>query len=92
MEFFYLDKILTIGGLIVFDDLSWPAVRKVMRYAVTNRGYRDESPTPPSDPGRVVWRRAPALVRPTVARVFGVLTQLRRRPIHFQSGQVPTER
>jgi predicted O-methyltransferase YrrM len=43
LEFFYIDRMLRPGALIVFDDLQLPAIRKVVRYAVTNRGYRDES-------------------------------------------------
>lgn len=40
MEFYYIDRMLRIGGAVVFDDADWPAVRKVCRYVVTNRAYR----------------------------------------------------
>ncbi|MGI8960844.1 MAG: class I SAM-dependent methyltransferase [Bryobacteraceae bacterium] len=39
-EFFLVDKLLKTGGVIVFDDANWPAIRKVCRFAVINRSYR----------------------------------------------------
>jgi predicted O-methyltransferase YrrM len=31
-DFFYLDKLMDPGGIIVYDDVSFPAIRKLMRY------------------------------------------------------------
>ena len=39
MDFLLIDRILRIGGIIVFDDVCWPSVRKVLRYILTNRAY-----------------------------------------------------
>lgn len=39
-EFFYIDHLLDVGGVVAFDDASWPAVRKVIRYVVKHRRYR----------------------------------------------------
>jgi len=39
IDFFYIDRLLKVGGVIVFDDLCIPAVNKVCRYALTNRAY-----------------------------------------------------
>lgn len=39
VEFFYLDRILTLGGYIVFDDLWMPSVRKVVSFVLRNRSY-----------------------------------------------------
>ena len=39
MDFFFIDRMLPVGGLIAFDDASWPSVRKVLRYIITNRHY-----------------------------------------------------
>lgn len=39
MEFFYIDRLLEVGGVIAFDDTLYPSVRKVCRYIVTNRAY-----------------------------------------------------
>lgn len=40
LEFFYIDRILRVGGLMAFDDLQMPAVRKVCRFMLTNRKYK----------------------------------------------------
>ncbi len=39
VDFFYIDKLLKPGAVIMFDDADWPSVRKVIRYAVSNLGY-----------------------------------------------------
>ena len=40
MEFFFIDRILDVGGVIAFDDtFSYPAIRKVLRYILTHRKY-----------------------------------------------------
>lgn len=38
-DFFYIDKILKVGGLIAFDDANIPSIRKLCRYIVTNHPY-----------------------------------------------------
>lgn len=40
LDFFYVDRMLRSGGLVVVDDAQWPSVRKALRYVLTNRGYR----------------------------------------------------
>lgn len=32
VDFFFLDKMLTEGGVIVFDDVAFPGIRKLLRY------------------------------------------------------------
>jgi predicted O-methyltransferase YrrM len=39
VDFFYIDLILDVGGVVVFDDANFPGVRKVIRYVLTNRDY-----------------------------------------------------
>jgi predicted O-methyltransferase YrrM len=40
VEFFYIDRILDVGGVVVFDDTkNYYAIRKVVRYALTHRAY-----------------------------------------------------
>ncbi|HWA34732.1 MAG TPA: class I SAM-dependent methyltransferase [Cyclobacteriaceae bacterium] len=31
-DFFFVDKLLQVGGVIVFDDVSYPGIRKLLRY------------------------------------------------------------
>jgi predicted O-methyltransferase YrrM len=38
-DFLFIDKMLEVGGLLGFDDSTWPSMRKVLRYIVTNRAY-----------------------------------------------------
>jgi predicted O-methyltransferase YrrM len=32
VDFFYLNRMVRVGGMIAFDDANWPAVTKVLRY------------------------------------------------------------
>ncbi len=63
LEFFYIDRMLRPGGLVIFDDTWMPAVAKAVRFAVTNRGYTDESRGLPATGMHRVARRARRLAR-----------------------------
>ena len=39
VDFFYIDKLLRVGGYVIFDDLWLPQVRKVVSFVLRNRGY-----------------------------------------------------
>ena len=39
-DFFHIDRILTVGGVVVFDDAFFPGVHQACRYVATNRAYR----------------------------------------------------
>ena len=41
LDFFYLDKLLPVGGIIGFNDCGWQTVRKALRFVVTNRKYAE---------------------------------------------------
>jgi predicted O-methyltransferase YrrM len=51
-DFFLLDKILRVGGVMIFDDVWLPAVRKVVRYILTNHPYESIGPAAPPVPMR----------------------------------------
>lgn len=40
VDFFFIDKMLNVGGVIVFDDLNYPSIRKLCRYILRNLPYR----------------------------------------------------
>jgi predicted O-methyltransferase YrrM len=40
VDFFYVDRLLTTGGYIVFDDIWMPSIREVVRYVLKNRNYQ----------------------------------------------------
>jgi predicted O-methyltransferase YrrM len=39
VDFYFADLLIPVGGVIVFDDLWMPAVRKVLRFVLRNRHY-----------------------------------------------------
>jgi predicted O-methyltransferase YrrM len=40
LDFFYVDRLLNVGGVVVFDDtFFYPAIRKVARYVAKHRNY-----------------------------------------------------
>lgn len=41
LDFFYLDKLLPVGGIIGFNDCGWQDIRRVLRFVVTNRKYTE---------------------------------------------------
>ena len=62
-DFFLIDKMLTLDGLIVFDDVSWPSVRKVVRFVLGNRPYRDVDSPLAGGFARTVYRKGRRVVR-----------------------------
>jgi predicted O-methyltransferase YrrM len=40
VDFFYIDKMLRVGGVVAFDDAHQSAVHQVCRFVATNRAYR----------------------------------------------------
>ncbi len=49
VDFFYIDKLLDINGIIVFDDVSFPGIRKLLRYIVQFPNYKVYSQFPGND-------------------------------------------
>ena len=51
IDFFYIDKMLRVGGIVVFDDADWASIRKLCRYVLMNLAYevvpRVSSPASP---------------------------------------------
>lgn len=39
VDFFYIDQMLEIGGIVVFDDVGYPAIRRLCEFVITNRSY-----------------------------------------------------
>ena len=40
LDFFYIDRLLRLGGVVAFDDTHIPSIRRVCRFVATNRHYR----------------------------------------------------
>ena len=39
VDFFYIDQMLDIGGVVVFDDVGYPALRRLSEFVLANRSY-----------------------------------------------------
>lgn len=39
VDFFYIDKMLRVGGYVIFDDIWMPSIRKVLYFVVQNKAY-----------------------------------------------------
>jgi hypothetical protein len=39
VDFFYIDQILEVGGVVVFDDVGYPSIRRLCEFVVSNRSY-----------------------------------------------------
>ena len=59
VDFFCVDRILKVGGIVAFDDLWMPSVQRLCRYIVTNRSYTVYSYFSESSGGesQVSWKR-----------------------------------
>lgn len=68
-DFFYIDKMLRVGGVVVFDDLSYASIRKVCRYIMRNLPYEAIRPKPTRSRGkrRIAERLAAAV--PVIGRL-----------------------
>lgn len=40
VDFFYINRMLNVGGLVAFDDANWPSVQKLCRYVLRFPCYR----------------------------------------------------
>jgi predicted O-methyltransferase YrrM len=56
VDFFYIDKLLNLGGHVAFDDLWIPAVRKVASFVLRNTPYKLVHPS--SKHKTPAWRHA----------------------------------
>ena len=54
LDFFYVDKLLDVGGIVMFDDFQWSSIGKAMRYISRYPSYRVLPPT--SLPRTLTWR------------------------------------
>jgi len=54
VDFFYIDKLLNVGGVVAFDDSNWPSVSKAIKFIIKNRSYTVlrfiRNPRPPYSP------------------------------------------
>jgi predicted O-methyltransferase YrrM len=71
VNFFYIDKILNVNGIIVFDDVSFPGIRKLLRYIVQFPNYKIHSQFPFNKPASGIRIFAGILkLLPLAKRIF----------------------
>ena len=39
VDFFYLDSMLDVGGMVVIDDVGYPGLQRLAHFIICNRGY-----------------------------------------------------
>ncbi len=67
LDFFYVDRLLRIGGVVAIHDTNRPAIRKVCRFIVKNRSYsvypsqKNKQNLNFSIAHRIIWRIAQVL-------------------------------
>jgi predicted O-methyltransferase YrrM len=71
VDFFYIDKLMKVGGIVVFDDVAFPSIRKLLRYLSDFPGYEVHSSFPASVPPSALRKMAGLLkVLPKAERLF----------------------
>lgn len=49
LDFWYIDRMLPVGGVVTFNDCDWHAVHKVIKFVLTHRKYEEISVGLPKD-------------------------------------------
>jgi len=57
LDFFYIDKMLRPGGVVLLHDRSWPSKQKVIRFIRTHRRYKELPVRSATRPGSFRWMR-----------------------------------
>ena len=57
LDFFYIDKMLRPGGVVLLHDRSWPSKQKVIRFIMTHRRYKELPVRTATRPGFFKWLR-----------------------------------
>jgi len=66
VDFFYVDRLLETGGIVMFDDTRhYPAIRKVARYVAEHRRYAPmaNEPAEPATRRRAMFDRLTSVLR-----------------------------
>jgi predicted O-methyltransferase YrrM len=78
LDFFYIDKMLRVGGHIVFDDLWMPGIRKAVSFILRNTSYRLGYPV--SRPCVPAWKHFLRFGRRMIQNPFGLDWKLKLIP------------
>ena len=78
VDFFYIDRMLRVGGVVAFDDADWPSVRRVLRFVVANLPYEVHRTLPPEEIHKSRERRAYEAALGLSSRLVGAAGRLPR--------------
>lgn len=56
LDWWYVDKMLSVGGVVGMNDCGWPAVNKVIRFLLGHREYSEMDVGLPRSPVRSAFR------------------------------------
>lgn len=76
VDFFLIDRLLDVGGLVAFDDADWPSVRRVVRYVATNHAYAVHAAMPARSERWSPTRRLYEGTRAVASAVLGAAARL----------------
>jgi predicted O-methyltransferase YrrM len=75
VDFFFVDQMLDVGGVVVLDDVCYPSLRRLTHFIVTNRDYSVLD----FDPTRIPsWR---SRVKRGLRRILRILNRLVRESV-----------
>jgi predicted O-methyltransferase YrrM len=76
IDFFYIDAMLDVGGVVIFDDVGYPAIHRVVQFILADRDYEllEALPYPQGPGARLRAQRA-------VKRWLRPLTRTNRDPV-----------
>jgi predicted O-methyltransferase YrrM len=58
LDFFYLNRLIRVGGMVVFDDANWPSVSKLLGYLSRYPAYEIVVPSKNAiKPPNLTWRQ-----------------------------------
>ncbi|HTW92251.1 MAG TPA: class I SAM-dependent methyltransferase [bacterium] len=57
LDFFYIDKMLRPGGVVLLHDQSWPSKQKVIKFITTHRRYKELPVRSSTKTGFFKWLR-----------------------------------
>lgn len=86
LDFYYVDKLLPVGGMCVIDDTDWPSVWRIVQFALRHRNYEWVDAVP-IDQGPITrpwgWKLRSRRWETFRKQGWPLLEALRRRPYQF---------
>ena len=92
VDLFFADRLLRPGGVLIFHDVGLPGVAKVVRFAVGNLSYVEESRPARTPAARRVLRRARRLARGSATLPKAALFALGGERRETQGAELPWPR